>query len=141
MWTSRKLSKNAIRSPSEFAHPDFRSIVAAGDPFSEMQECFVVLIACRLCVARCRDRRKQLVSLVNGNLSDALAESLGALRIDLVERIRELFLIPRIIYAQKQIDKSRHSSLRRSRQNRLRCRHQRQILFPIQKNRLVIPSG
>src|SRR5882724_3768133 len=119
MRTSRKLCKNAIRSPSEFAHPDFRRIVAAGDPFSEMQECFVVRIACRLCVVRCRDRRKQLVSLVNGKLSDALAESLGALRIDLAERIGELLLIPWTIYAQKQIDKFRDSGFRRSRQNRL----------------------
>src|SRR2546421_8379836 len=131
MWTSRKLSKNAIRSPSEFAHPDFRRIVAAGDPFSEMQECFVVRITCRLCVVRCRDRRKQLVSLAKGKLSDAFAESLGTLRIDLAERVRELLLIPGIICAQKQIDKSRHSGFRRSRQNRLRCRYQRQILFPI----------
>src|SRR5260221_12204115 len=104
MRTSRKFCKNAIRSPSEFAHPDFRRIVAASDPFSEMQECFVVRIPCRLCVVRCRDRRKQLVSLVNGKLSDALAESLGALRIDLAERIGGLLLIPWMSDAPQQLD-------------------------------------
>src|SRR6266436_970579 len=109
MRTSRKLGKNAVRSPSELAHPHLRRIVTAGDPFSEMQECFVVRRICRLCVVRCRDRRKQLVSLVNGKLSDALAESLSALRIDLAERIGELLLIPRIIHAQKQINKFRDS--------------------------------
>src|SRR6267154_2179642 len=112
MRTSRKLCKNAIRSPSEFAHPDFRRIVAAGDPFSELQECFVVPIAFRPCVVRCRDRRKQLDSLANGKLSHAFAKPLSALRIDLAERIGELLLIPRTIYAQEQIDKFRDSDFR-----------------------------